>query len=355
MRLEERAALLERLSALVDRGVAAGPALAALADPAESSRGARRAASRAAALLAEGAPLPRALEAAGVVGPADAALLAAGDGTAALGRGLRLLALDLRGRADIVETVGTLLIGPAWKLGVGFLLGALLVVLESQALGLALGVGPVSTVRSFSGLWTMAPPPPPAHDAALLLDGPRAAALLAACGAAVGLLVAVATARAILRTARGRMVLEALGRQMPGVEGMLQDAQSARFLRGLGCGLAAGLPLPDALDRAAGALPPGLAAAEAQATVPPAREGAGLGDCLAPAGFLDGTSRWLIDEATRRPDLPGELLALAERRQERFLEDAQVAAPIVAGLADAGVGLGLLIGLAVILGAAVLG
>lgn len=303
--LELRAGRLERVGALLGRGV---PLEAALGDGPDVAPGA--------ALAREGRPLGDVLLAAGLIETGEAPLVTAAEGRDG-GRGLLLLGRELRARAAIDRTIGEAIRWPVRKLvvtlAVVLMVGA---ALSAEVVLAAAGTEP-------SGL---DPFGRPSRGIDLTPGFAGGAAVVAAL---VGLLLVA------LRAPIGRRTIERAARDVPVVSTLLGLEVAARTLRVLGTALAAGLDLPRALERVRDAFPGRQTGREADALVRAAREGAGLVSCLGRAPFVPPTAQWVAGLASERADAPRELLDLADEYEARLVRECAHWAPVLSGVADA--------------------
>jgi type II secretory pathway component PulF len=308
-----RAGLLDRLAALVRREVPLPLALGSLGD------GRRDAAvDRGVALASEGRPLGEALVAAGLIDAADASLVEAGEGRDP-GRGLRLLAQELRARAEVSRTLTAAIVRPVLKL-----LGALLLLfLVAGLLGAEAEAFRTSQITP-RPIFAWNPPPP------------REALPAARSVKVIGLTVAalVGAAWLLARSRAGRGLLERATRDVPIMSTLLGLEVTTRFLRVLGTALAAGLDLPAALERARDAFAGRPVARELQAVVTAAREGNGLVSCLNRAPIATPTAQWVAGIAAERPDPARELLELADEYEARLVRECAHWGPVFGGIAD---------------------
>lgn len=312
---QRRAGLLERLAGLVRREVPLPLALGSLGD------GRRDAAlERGVALANEGRPLGEALVAAGLVDEADAKLVEAGEGRDP-GRGLRLLAQELRARAEVSRTLTAAIVRPAVKL----LVATLMLGLVAGLLGAEAEVMQAQSITpQRAPLWGMPTPPP--------RDGPPGTAAFISVGFTFATLIGAAWLLAGSRV--GRHVLERATRDLPVMSTLLGLEVTTRFLRVLGTALAAGLDLPAALERARDAFADRPVARELDAVVAAAREGNGLVSCLNRAPVATPTAQWVAGVAAERADPARELLELADDYEARLVRECAHWGPVFGGIAD---------------------
>lgn len=303
--LLRRAGVLERLGALMRRGVPAAEALASIG-----------AGPRAVAVAREGRPVDEALLAAGLVDASEAGLVRAGDP----GRGLALLGEELRARHEVTRTFRAAAVRPFTKLAaVVVVFVGLTLILGGEPLGLP-EPGP-PTPWGGPGLPVAAQPPPP----------PSLAERFGAY-AAVGLVLLAGAA--LLRTRAARTPLERVGRDLPVISTLLELEVGARYLRALGTALGAGLDLPRALERARDAFVGRATARELEHLIAAAREGQGLVSILGRAPLELPTAQWVAGHAVGRADPSRELLALAASYEQRLVRECARWSPVLGGVAD---------------------
>lgn len=306
-RTARRGEALARLAGLVERGVPLPSALLAVADG--STGRARRQLLAAAAGAGEGGPLMSALSTAELVEPGEQALLQALTG-ADPARTLLSFAEDLRGRAQLEAEIERGLGAPlrhalglvAVVVGFGVLGGMGLEVIQR-----ALGAG------GGGGSWS----------------------LVLALG--VPLLAWVWFERVGLSRLVRSPWLDVQAASFPVLQRLLTLHTASTFLRRLGLCLAAGRPLPAALEAAGagfGARPAGV---QAQALARHAREGASLSQCLGEASFLDPSAELLALAAAQRADPPRELLELARVYADELTIEARGLGPVLGGCAEVAV------------------
>lgn len=308
-----RAGVLERLAGLVKRDVPLSLALGSLGD------GRRDAAlERGVALANEGRPLGEALVATGLIDEAEAKLVLAGEGRDP-GRGLRLLAQELRARAEVSRTLAAAIVRPVLKL----LVAALLLFLVAGLLGAQAEVLNAQEITPHA-IMIWGPPParsPPPGTRAFMAIGFTFAALLGA-------------AWLFARSRVGHGLLERAARDVPVMSTLLGLEVTTRFLRVLGTALAAGLDLPAAFERVRDAFAGRPVARELDAIVTAAREGSGLVSCLNRAPVATPTAQWVAGIAAERADPARELLELADDYEARLVRECAHWGPVFGGVAD---------------------
>jgi general secretion pathway protein F len=312
---EIRARALLRLAALVARGVPLDKALEAIAT--ELPRRAARRIAPGVAAAREGRPLEAVLGLAGLASSFDRALVAAARDPR---EALELLGEECESRHAVATNVRRVLGGPLVKL-VAFVLFGLLVARLTYGRAEATAengerFNPVTWENELVGadyFW--------AQSAGRQLLA--AAAVLGSVGVlALGI-------RVIASTRHGRFALEGVARTLPIARSLVRLSTGATFTRTLGTGLRGGLDLGAALDRCREALDRRLVASEVASAAKRAREGASIVDSLSRLSFLDPTAAWLIESASRRPDLPLEVLSLARMLERRFRAEVEQWAPFL--------------------------
>ncbi|MBX3471454.1 MAG: hypothetical protein KF878_31765 [Planctomycetes bacterium] len=299
-----RAGDLERLGALLARGVPAALALASV--------GAGRAA---VALAEEGRPVDEALLAAGLIGPADAGLVRAGDPA----RGLALLGREVRARHEVGRAFRRAALQPFLKLAV-----ALVVFV---GIGVTLGGGRLlpPALTTPTGLGGVLMPAQPEGEPVTLRE--RGAVW-------GGVALALLLGAALSRTGPAPRLLERAARDLPVVSGLLELEVAARYLRALGTSLDAGLDLPAALSRARDAFAGRATARDLEPILAAARQGHGLVACLGRAPLNMPTAQWVAGATTARAEPAGELLALADAYEARLVRECARWGPVLGGVAD---------------------
>jgi general secretion pathway protein F len=304
-----RARFLRRLAALLRRDVSLGEALTAFAqdpDPAWAN-----AAARAQAFASEGSALASVLERSGLISDSEAGLLAASEGNGA--KALALLAAELTAWARLTDAFRAAVASPLLKMGLVGIVALMIVAIQLSTLRVSL------TGTTASGL---------------LLQDPWIGATLIFVSTTAGLFTLLFGLRWMLRLRRTRRMLESAIRESVSFEGLALLESGSRFLRTLGTALEAGLPLPRAMRRTQAAFGDRVVAKELEVLCAMAEDGSSLGGCLSVAPFLDATTRWTLDHALGRPDLPGEMLALAETLQAQLTRELENMTPFLNGVAN---------------------
>ncbi len=300
-----RASTLERLGALLSRGVPAAEALTSVG-----------AAARAVALAREGRPVAEALLAAGLVDASEAGLVHAGEPA----RGGAVHGQELRARHEVTRQLRAAAVRPFTKLAAVVLVCVCLAVVLDGPLG------------------TAAPPWPGATPLPSVAERPATLAERFGAYAAAGLVLLAGAA--LLRTRLARTVTERVGRDLPVVSTLLELEVGARYLRALGTALGAGLDLPAALERAREAFADRATARDLAPLVAAAREGQGLVSILGRAPLNLPTAQWVAGFAVERADPARELLALAASYEERLVRECSRWSPVLGGIADLAIVLG---------------
>ncbi len=302
--LLRRAGALERLGALLRRGVPAADALASIG----AGKGA-------VAVAAEGRPIHEALLAAGLVDASEAGLVRAGDP----GRGLGLLGQELRARHEVARTFRAAAVRPLLKLAVA------LVVFVAVAVLLGGGSFLPSTTLAPGGM--LIPPTLPQATT-------TPASSLERAGAWAALLLLLALGALLLRTRAARTFVERVVRDLPVLSTLLELEVAARYLRALGTALGAGLALPAALERALDAFAGRATAGDLEPLIAAAREGQGLVSILGRAPLNLPTAQWVAGFAVERADPSRDLLELAASYEQRLVRECARWSPVLGGVAD---------------------
>jgi type II secretory pathway component PulF len=324
MSVESRASFLDRLATLLQRGITLSDALGAFAQDPDKDWAA--AAERALPFALEGASLATVLEESGLVTEADTALLRAGEGDGS--RPLSYVASELKARARLASAVHAALVAPLWKFMIVGFLGMLVVLIQ------------VCTTQVMF----------PEHiGSGLFLRDPWVSSTLTFVCMSMMLCMGGRFAWGIVWRPATRRMLEAAARESMTLERLLLLENGARFLRALGTAFEVGLPLTGALAHAKRVFHGRVVADEIDVLCGMAEEGAPLDACLSLVPFLDATTLWTLEHALHRPDLPAELLAVADTLQEDLVRELEVRTPFLTGAANLAFALPILLSAAVLL------